>query len=279
VAHSHCRAAEALVRGGEIGALQWHGHSLASHFQPIFAVRAGACVGYEALVRALDRDGRPVPAPRLFARAFAEGRGLELDWTCRALHLRSYARIDPSDRTLFINVHSRAAEQDLEAAGEFADLVRFYGLVPRRVCVEILQDPCDDEALLAEAVAALRRSGAAIAMDEFGFGRSNFDRIVALRPDVVKIDRAILVDAVGDDKARRMLPAVIELLHQAGAQVSVEGIESAHEALIAIDSGADRLQGFYFGAPGAGLADEAYGASVLMRLMRMRPGAVAAVGG
>ena len=276
--HSHCRAAEELVRAAGNEPVSWQGLVLATHFQPIYSAAREECLGYEALVRATDAGGAPVPAERLFAGAFAQDRGVELDWVCRALHLRSFARVDPGDRKLYVNVHSRAAMQEEGAAGEFADLVRFYGLTPKRVCVEILEDPCHDEASLRRTIAAYRRAGAGIAMDDFGIGGSNFDRIVALRPDVVKIDRSILIDAVGDAKARRMLPAIVELLHEAGAEVAVEGIESANEALIAIDSGADHLQGFYFAQPAAGLADEAYGGNVLARLMRMRRAPMAAVG-
>lgn len=276
--HSHCRAAEELVRAGGGDSLAWRDVVLASHFQPIFSIHREACVGYEALVRATDAQGRPLAPHPLFEAAFREGHGVELDWVCRALHLRNFARMDPGDRKLFVNIHSQAAMQDFPAAGEFADLVRFYGLSPKRVCVEILEDSCGDESMLRKTVAAYRRAGAAIAMDDFGLGRSNFDRIVALRPDVVKIDRSILTDAVGDHKSRRMLPGIIELLHEAGAEVAVEGIESANEAMIAIDSGADQLQGYYFAQPAARLPDEGYGASVVTRLMRMRVGRFAAVG-
>jgi EAL domain-containing protein (putative c-di-GMP-specific phosphodiesterase class I) len=278
VVHSHCRAAEELVRaeGGET--LAWRGIALSSHFQPIYGIRRESCMGYEALVRAVGADGKPCSPAQLFEGAFADGRGVELDWICRALHLRNFARVDPGDRKLFINIHTRASVEDAHSASEFADLVRFYGLSPRRVCIEILEDSCRDERVLREMVVAYRRAGATIAMDDFGLGRSNFDRIVALRPDVVKVDRSILVKAVGDEKARRLLPAIVELLHETGAQVALEGVESAHEAMIAIDSGADQLQGFYFSRPSARLADEAYGASVVTRLMRTRSRGLAAVG-
>jgi EAL domain-containing protein (putative c-di-GMP-specific phosphodiesterase class I) len=87
---------------------------------------------------------------------------------------------------------------------------------------------------------------------------------------VVKIDRSVLNEAVGDDKARRMLPGVIELLHEAGAEVAIEGIESAHEALIAMDSGADHLQGYYFAHPNAILPDEGLINRIFGELLRMR---------
>ena len=276
--HSHCRAAEELVRAAGNEPVCWQGMVLATHFQPIYSVGRESCLGYEALVRATGADGAAVSPDRLFRDAFAQDRGIELDWVCRALHLRSFARVDPGDRKLYVNVHSRAAMQEHGAAGEFADLVRFYGLTTKRVCVEILEDPCGDEAALRKTISAYRRAGTGIAMDDFGMGRSNFDRIVALRPDVVKIDRSILIDAVGDAKARRMLPAIVELLHEAGSEVAVEGIESANEAIIAIDAGADHLQGFYLSQPAATLADESYGGNVLARLMRMRRVPMAAAG-
>jgi EAL domain-containing protein (putative c-di-GMP-specific phosphodiesterase class I) len=168
--------------------------------------------------------------------------------------------------------------QDTDGAEEFSDLIGYYGMTPRRVCVEVLEDGGADEAMLRKVISAYRELGSTIAMDDFGLGRSNFDRIVSLRPDLVKIDRAILVAAVGDSKSRSMLPAIVELLHEAGSQVAVEGIESVDEALIAMESGADLVQGHFFGAPGGpALADEAFGCGALARLstLRLRPSPVA----
>ena len=168
--------------------------------------------------------------------------------------------------------------KEARSTRDFAELVRFYGLAPERVCVEILEGVCADEGLLREAVCAYRALGCSIAMDDFGVGRSNFDRIVALRPDVVKIDRSVLTDAVGDRKSRRMLPSIIELLHEAGAEVAIEGIESANEALLAMDSGADLLQGFHFAAPSAKPPDDPLTQRILSELLRMRGARLAAVG-
>ena len=269
MAHSLSRIAEELVRTGRGDSLHWQGFSLSTHFQPVFSVRNAACAGYEALLRPLDRDGAPLRPDRLFEHVAAAGDGFLLDWICRALHFRKFATVDPGDRRIFINVHPEAAMKDARSSREFDHLARFYGVAPRRICVEILEGACGDEGLLRESVAAYRALGVGIAMDDFGVGRSNFDRIVSLRPDIVKIDRSILVDAVGDQKARRMLPSIIELMHEAGAQVALEGIESAPEAMVAIDSGADFLQGYHFARPAAALPDDAAMQRVMAELRRM----------
>jgi EAL domain-containing protein (putative c-di-GMP-specific phosphodiesterase class I) len=269
--------AEDLVRSGQGPSVDWRGLALSTHFQPIYSVREARCVGFEALVRAHDAGGGPVRPSKLFAQVFEEGDGVLLDWICRALHLRRFATVDPGDRALFINIHPEAAMRESRSAREFAAMMRFYGLTPDRVCVEILEGVCADEGLLREAVAAYRALGCTIAMDDFGVGRSNFDRIVALRPDMVKIDRTVLTDAVGDAKARRMLPSIVELLHEAGAEVAIEGIESGNEALLAMDSGADLLQGFHFAAPSATPPDDPLTQRILGELLRMRGARLQAV--
>src|SRR5712672_3188241 len=62
-------------------------------------------------------------------------------------------------------------------------------------------------------------------------------------------DETRLVAAV-EPLARRMFTGIISVLHEAGALVCVEGIETEAEALCAIDAHADLMQGNYF-APAA----------------------------
>lgn len=267
VSSSMARVAERLVRNAAGGSLAWEGATLASHFQPILSVREPACRGYEALLRAADGEGRRVGAGELFARTAESARAV-LDWTCRALHLRNYARFEPDERTLFLGVHPQAAAHDASCALELGELVRYYGLQPRHVCVEIIAEDCDERAL-CDAVAVYRSLGLSIAIDDFGKARSNFDRVLALRPDTVKLDRALVADALlGWGRARRMLAGMVELLHEVRARVVIAGIECAAEARVAIEAGADFVQGIYFCASGAGPADESVALSRLRAVLR-----------
>jgi EAL domain-containing protein (putative c-di-GMP-specific phosphodiesterase class I) len=270
---SRAHAAERLVRGGAGGGLAWGGAHLSSHFQPIFAVREAGCHGYEALLHATDADGRVIDSSELFARP-ADGERATLDWACRALHLRNYAKFDPDERTLFLNVHPEDAVRDADSARELGELVRYYGLLPKRVCVEILADDCADERRLHEAVSRYRSLGLAVAIDDFGRGHSNFERLLGLQPDVVKLERRLFADSLlGWGRARRMLAGMIELLHEARVRVVVSGIESANEARMAVEAGADFLQGYHLCAPHAGLADERTAPQRLADVLRGAGGA------
>ena len=247
----------------------FNGYTLVSAFQPIYSVRDQRTAGYEGLLRATGPDGRTVRPNQLFATLDA-AETISLDRASRTLHLRTFASVDPGGQMLFLNMHPVAAVADAAHALQVRNRIRYFGLTPERVCIEILEGSCGDESQLIDEVSAYRELGFTIAIDDFGVERSNFDRIAALSPDLVKIDRSILGDAVGNARARRMLPAVIGLVHEAGARVVVEGIEQATEALLAIESGADYLQGHFFALPGPGLGDDAFGASLLAKLGQVR---------
>jgi EAL domain-containing protein (putative c-di-GMP-specific phosphodiesterase class I) len=256
---SWARLAEDRVRAGSAGSVDWQGLRVSSHFQPLYCTRRARSVGYEALARCVDPRHGALPPARLFEATPPEGRVL-LDWTLRALHLRNFAVVDPGDRMLFLNIHPEAAVNDARDGRELAGLIRYYGLVPRRVCVEILEAGCADERLLREAVARYRELGVSVALDDFGTARANLDRVVALRPDIVKIDLALFPDAVvGEARSRRMLAAAVAMLHEAHARVAIGGVETLAHARAAIGAKADYVQGVHFCAPQAALPDDAHG--------------------
>ena len=258
--------AREVVRAG--GRLAFEGVTLASVFQPIYSVERGAATGDEALVRALTRNGEPMHARELFASMDRPSR-VRLDWTCRALHLRSYASLDSGERDLYLNVHPAALADDPDGGRDFTELVRFYGLSPQRVVLEVLETESGDEERLATAIDAHRRRGFSIAMDHFGRGRSNLDRIVRLRPKLVKPDRQLLGEAFGATQAARRLPQVVEMLRDTGAQVAVKGVENAHDALASIEAGAMLLQGFHLGAPARTPANEALTGELIRSARRL----------
>lgn len=263
------KVAEDLLRSGSATSFQWDGLTIATHFQPILRIRPVECAGYEALLRAVDAAGAPVEPQAVFRQALAAGRLVELDRTCRALHLRNFATVDPGEGKLFLNVHPDAAVEDLANTREFGALIRYYGLSAKRVCVEILPSACLREERLADAAAAYRGLGATVAVDHFASGSSNFDRVAAIRPPLVKLRRAVIAEAVGRAKAGRRVDAVIELLREAGAQVVLEDVETSQDALLAIAAGAAYAQGNYLASPSPRIGGEILGASMLRELVRM----------
>jgi EAL domain-containing protein (putative c-di-GMP-specific phosphodiesterase class I) len=223
-------------------------YRLTTHFQPIFSLAHRRPVGYEALIRGTDRDGKVYLPAELLAQAPAGVARMQLDRQCRALHVRSFRRLRDEVSWLFLNVDPHIAVQG-HRFGSFAQMLEENGLSPHRVAVELIETPFDDQKRLVTAVEHYRELGCLVVIDDFGAGYSNFDRIWQLKPDIVKIDREMTRRVTVEPLARRMFTGIISVLHEAGALVCVEGVETEGEALCATEANADLLQGNYFAAP------------------------------
>jgi EAL domain-containing protein (putative c-di-GMP-specific phosphodiesterase class I) len=228
---------------------------LATHFQPIFSLAHRRSVGYEALIRGTDSNGRTYLPAELLAQAPAGVARMQLDRQCRALHVHNFRRLRDDVSWLFLNVDPHIAVHG-HRFGSFAQMLEENGLPPHRVAVELIETPFEDEKRLATAVAHYHELGCLVVIDDFGAGYSNFDRIWQLKPDIVKIDREMTRRVTVEPLARRMFTGIISVLHEAGALVCVEGVETEGEALCATEANADLLQGNYFALPAARTPDE-----------------------
>ncbi|GCB01971.1 FOG: EAL domain [Sulfuriferula multivorans] len=185
----------------------------------------------------------------MFHSIQTESEAILLDRLCRNLHLRNFLSMADETSWIFINVSPQVIVNGKHYGAYFSDLLQRYGIPPHRIVVEILEGGIHDEALLAEAVGYYRELGCLVAIDDFGAGHSNFERIWRIAPDIVKLDRSVIAQAAQNRSVARVLPNLVNLIHESGSLALIEGVETENEALIAMDSGIDFVQGFYFGRP------------------------------
>lgn len=269
--HDHQMPACPPVQGlpGEpLVASRYRGLSLSSHFQPIFSIAHGRAVGYEGLIRARHADGTAEPPATLLAMPGNGRESLELDRTCRTLHVHNFARQATGQAWLFLNLNSQYLVSEQPDIGFTHNLLQATGIAAHRLVIEIIESEVGDQAQLKRFISHFRELGCLIAIDDFGAGHSNFDRIWDLEPDIVKIDRRLIQDAGHSRRVERILTGMVSLLHEAGSLVVVEGVESEHEALVAIAANADMLQGFYFAKPQARINTDQSFANTFDSLLR-----------
>lgn len=226
---------------------------IGSAFQPIFSLAHRRPVGYEALLRASDGESSPVSPLDVFEMAEKESETVFLDRLCRNVHLRNFLSMSDDTGWLFLNINPEVTVRGKNYGAFFVDLLERNQMPPHRVVVEILENSIADESLLADAVSYYRSLGCLIAIDDFGAGHSNFDRIWRISPEIVKLDRMMISQAVSNRTVRRVLPNLVSLIHESGSLALMEGIETETEALISMESGIDFVQGYYFGRPEAAL--------------------------
>lgn len=226
------------------------GLRLHTAFQPIISVVHSKVVGHEALIRGETKEGEALSPAELFPQLVATLSARQVNETCSNLHLESFAK-QSGDGWLFLNVSPDAMPDRAGVVREFGHWLASNNVEPHRVVVEIIETRAYDEILLADAVAGFRDLGCLVAIDDFGAGESNFERVWRLRPDIVKLDRAMITEAAVNPLVARILPGIVSLVHEAGCLVVMEGIETEEQALIAVESDVDFVQGYFFCRPSA----------------------------
>jgi EAL domain-containing protein (putative c-di-GMP-specific phosphodiesterase class I) len=220
-----------------------------SAFQPILSLAHRRPVGYEGLLRARDAGGAPVSPLDAFRLAEDDADTTFLDRLCRAVHLRNFLTLPDDTSWLFMNINPKVVVDGRLHGSFFSELLRRCDFPAHRVVVEIVEEAIHDEALLAEAVSYYKELGCLVAIDDFGAGHSNFDRIWRIEPHIVKLDRSVSVQAAASQRVRRVLPNLVNLIHEAGSLALMEGIETEKEALLAMDADVDFVQGYFFARP------------------------------
>ncbi|MDB5887928.1 MAG: hypothetical protein JWM03_800 [Rhodocyclales bacterium] len=230
--------------------LRWRDLTVSSVFQPIVSFSHSRVVGHEGLVRIAGKSQTTITPPDFFQLVDTTGELLQTDRACRLMHAWN-ARA--TDGWLFLNLHPALFGRfDADSSARMvAAMVSATGIPAHRCIIEVVEEAVTDRVRLEEGTAALRALGLGLALDDFGAGHSNFDRVWRIQPDVVKLDRSFAVRTEHDEMARRVLPRLVSMLHETGSLVLLEGIETLDQALIAMDSDIDFGQGWFFARPAA----------------------------
>lgn len=128
-------------------------------------------------------------------------------------------------------------------------LCRLFSGVARSLVVEVTEhEVITSYEPLRAAVLALG-SHVRLAVDDAGAGVANFNHLVELGPDFVKIDAGLVRGVDADPRRRAVVVGLIHYAAEAGCLVIAEGIETDAERQTVIELGVHLGQGFLLARP------------------------------
>ncbi|SDL32459.1 EAL domain, c-di-GMP-specific phosphodiesterase class I (or its enzymatically inactive variant) [Maridesulfovibrio ferrireducens] len=225
---------------------------LATMFQPIISMSRKSVLGYEALTRGINPDTGEIISPvKLFSMCKDVWTLTKLDRACRRKAFKTFAPISQHNRSLLLSVNIDAAvlgknTQDLGSTGK---MIKEFKIPANNIVIEIIESKAGNEEVLYKFTENCRKLGFLIALDDIGTGHSNLDRIPALKPDIIKIDRSLITDIDTKFHNLEVTRSLIHLAERTGTLPLAEGIETIQEALTLMRMGIDVFQGYYFGKP------------------------------
>ncbi len=233
-------------------------------YQPIVSLKTGEVFGFEALSRPANRIYRNIGELIDDAEDTGHYAILERRMVYNALDGFMERPEQYRDAWLFINT---APTQSLTEADYLDIRDRYFNFM--HVVYEVIERNRIDPDEMLRRKAMVRGTGAKFALDDFGSGYSNHLALLALEPDIIKIDRGLVQGVDRDPRKQQMLEDIIGYARQGGTRVLAEGVETRGELVTLCRMGVDYAQGFHLGRPAVafgGVSDEA--AAVIQSMVR-----------
>ncbi len=218
------------------------------HYQPIIELSSGKVGGYEVLARTRNNDGDTVSAGQLFHSSdFAIHHVMNIDRHIRSSALNYFSNTAKNEDgfvSLNISPHwvDRLSDADVSPT---LKMIELSGIDPQRVVIEITEGRGDLKKL-KRLVSSYHQHGVKVAIDDFGAGASQVDRIAELEPDLIKLDMGLFKAASKGGVAGDIALSMSSIAQRTGCAIVCEGVEDESEFHFALECGADYIQGWLF---------------------------------
>ena len=214
-------------------------------YQPIIDATTGRTTKYECLVRLIEQDGAVI---------------LPMEFLPIARKARIYPRITRAvidqavqvfaDRPCDFSIN--LVSEDIMDLGlvEYMHEKLLRTPLAHRVIFEILEtEGMENFNRIQEFIRIVKRYGCRIAIDDFGSGYSNFERLLSLQADYLKIDGSIIRMVSEDEVSATIARTIVTVAAKIGIRTVAEYVHDERTAVLAREIGIDYLQGFFLGEP------------------------------
>lgn len=222
------------------------------HFQGVYRAGNGHLAHLEALIRMEDEanPGQLIMPAQFIDHAEKSGKILEIDRWVIQESIRLLAT-HPHLPAMAINISGRSFD-DPELPAYIGAQLQQQHVSPRRLLVELTETSAvTDMGDAARFIAALRRTGCAICLDDFGTGFSSFAYLKHLQADILKIDGMFIRDLALERDNQVFVRAIIEVARGMGKQTVAEFVEDGRTLLMLREMGVDMVQGYHLDRPKA----------------------------
>ena len=224
------------------------------YFQPVVntKIEGTPCTGAEALIRWNSKKlGFISPAEFI---PLAEYLGLinpignhVLDFACKACKKWN----DEGHPDFRINVNLSVVQLlQPEIVEIISTAIEESGISSKNLVLEITESlAINDLDRTKTILSEIKKLGVAIALDDFGTGYSSLNNIRALPFDIIKVDQNFVKDLADDAYSQSFIRMIAELGEAIGADICVEGIETANQLKVLKNMKVKYIQGYYFDKP------------------------------
>ena len=218
---------------------------IVSYYQPIFDSGTGTVKSYECLIRLLQKDGN-VLLPDHFvpiskkARLYDRLTRIMIETCCRHF----------ADRAEAFSVNLSVDDILDEKTVLFIEEQIFEHGVGQRITFEILEsEGIENYKEVSEFITKMKAFGCRFAIDDFGSGYSNFEHLLHLDIDYIKIDGSLIRNLDSDINSLLIVEAIVNIAEKRHLDCVAEYVHNHTVMQMVTRLGIRYAQGFYLGEP------------------------------
>jgi len=215
------------------------------HYQPILNLMNGKIEKYETLVRMIDAHGNLV-SPSLFL-TIAKKAKLYPQITVEVIN-QACTLFSERDEEFSINL----SDSDIRDPHIVKEIIHTITKTKTasRIVFEILEsEGIENYEDVVHFITTVKSLGAKIAIDDFGTGYSNFENILKLNVDYIKIDGSLIQGIRDQSRHHIVVESIVNFAKKIGAKTIAEFVSSEDIYNAVKEMGVDYSQGFFTGRP------------------------------
>ncbi|WP_024953618.1 bifunctional diguanylate cyclase/phosphodiesterase [Sulfurospirillum arcachonense] len=214
-------------------------------YQPLYNNKTKKIEKYEALVRIQDEDGNLI-APSFFLENAKKSK--QYITITKIVIDQSFEKFKNNQLEFSINLTLEDIQSE-DLMNYLIAKLQSYD-IGKRVVLELVEsEEIEDFSLLEKHINHLKLLGCKIAIDDFGTGYSNFEYLIKIKADYVKIDGSLIKDIATNNNTKEIVETIIVFSKKMNLKTIAEYV-SSEDILDAVDQlEIDYSQGFYIGKP------------------------------
>lgn len=214
-------------------------------FQPIVDNTTQEIVKYEALMRIVDNN-RSYITPIHFLQLAKKNR-LYHQLT-KIIIEKTFKEFEDLPYSVSINI---SVEDILDKEINNFILNKLQeSKIGQKVVFEIIEsEGIENFEQVLEFINSIKKYGAKISIDDFGTGYSNFDYLMKLKVDYIKIDGSMIRSIDTDRNSQMITKTIVNFAKSMGIKTIAEFVHSKNVYMKVKELGVDFSQGYYFGEP------------------------------
>ncbi len=219
---------------------------ITTYYQCIVDNNTGKIAKYETLVRMLDHDGQAVSTLTFLEIAQKAKLYPQVTKIVIEKALKTFENLNDIEFSINLTIED-ILSQDITHF--IYDKLKNYSN-SKNIIFEITEsEEVNDYKVINDFIKEVKKYGVKIAIDDFGSGYANFEHIININADFIKIDGTLIKNINQDKNAAIITEAIISFSKKLGRKTITEYVHNKEVYEMVKALGADYSQGFYFGEP------------------------------